>query len=49
MVLEMSMFFKRPYRNFGNISLSHLLFTSHFAIFCPRFREENALNKMLLV
>ena len=50
MVLAMSMFFfKDPYRNFGTISLSYFLFTSLFAIFCPRFIEENALNKMRLV
>ena len=50
MVLEISMYFERnPYRNFGTISLSHFLFSSHFAIFFPRFIEENALNKMRLV
>ena len=50
MVLEISMYFEKdPYRNFGTISLSHFLFTSHFAIFCTLFIEENALNKMRLV
>ena len=49
MVLEISMYFEDPYRNFGTISLSRFLFTSHFAIFCPPFIEENALKKMRLV
>ena len=49
MVLEISMYFeKNPYRNFGTISLSQFLFTSHFAIFCNLFIEENALNKIRL-
>ena len=46
MVLEISMYFEDPYRNFGTISLSHFLFTSHFAIFRTLFIEVNALNKM---
>ena len=50
MVLEISMYFEgTPNRNFGTISLSHFLFTSLFAIFCPPFIEENGLKKMRLV
>ena len=50
MVLEISMYFEKtaigilvpfPYLIF--------FFTSHFAIFCPLFIEENALDKMRLV
>ena len=47
MVLEISMYFEgTPIGINGTISLSHFLFTSHFAIFCTLFIEENALNKM---
>ena len=47
MVLEISMYFeKTPTGNFGTISRSHFLFTSHFAIFCNLFIQENALNKI---
>ena len=51
MVLEISMYFeKTPIGIFHitlcTISLSHFLFTSHFAIFCTVLIEENALNKM---
>ena len=50
MVLEISMYFENtPIGILVPFSLSHLLFTSHFAIFCPLFIEENALNKMRLV
>ena len=49
MVLEISMYFEGTPIEFGTISTSNFLFTSHFAIFCPPFIEENALKKMRLV
>ena len=46
---DLDVFLRDPNRNFGTISVPHFLFTSHFAIFCLLFIEENALKKMLLV
>ena len=49
MVLEISMFFEKTLSEFWyNFPIS-FLFTSHFAIFCTLFIQENALNKMRLV
>ena len=47
MVLDIvDVFLKDPYRNFGTISLSHFLFTSHFAhsIYRGECAEQNALG-----
>ena len=50
MVLEISMYLeKTPTGILVPFPVSHFLFTSHFAIFCTLFIQENALNKIRLV
>ena len=49
MVLEISMYLKRPLPEIWHHFPISFSFTSHFAIFCTLFIQENALNKMRLV